>query len=460
MNAELKPYQLSDCYLQTEGRVYMTGTQALVRILLNQSNRDKAAGQNTGGFVSGYRGSPLGGVDLELWREKQRIADAGIEFLPAVNEDLAATAVLGSQQVETNPDKTVDGVYGLWYGKGPGIDRSGDALKHGNAYGSSPTGGVLVVAGDDHGCVSSSMPHQSDVAFMAWFMPTLNPATVAEYLEFGEYGYALSRYSGMWVGFKAISETVESAASFDLKKPRQFVTPDFKTPADGLHYRWPDLPGPQIEERLVDKKNAVFAFAEANPIDKHIYNIPDAPFGIVTTGKAHLDLMEALRLLGIDKNMCRELGIDIYKVGMVWPLARADALNFVRGKKEVLVVEEKRGIIESQFKEYFYDWPGDKPELMVGKRDQQGNPLVPWTGELSPRILLPIIAKRLQHLYPERNFVSSATQILSGIKTMISVEGATRTPYFCSGCPHNTSCLLYTSPSPRDGLLSRMPSSA
>jgi len=439
VNAELKPYQLSDCYLQTEGRVYMTGTQALVRILLNQSKRDKAAGHNTGGFVSGYRGSPLGGVDLELWREKQRIAEAGIEFLPAVNEDLAATAVLGSQQVETNPDKTVDGVYGLWYGKGPGIDRSGDALKHGNAYGSSPTGGVLVVAGDDHGCVSSSMPHQSDVAFMAWFMPTLNPATIAEYLEFGEYGYALSRYSGMWVGFKAISETVESAASFDLKKPRQFATPDFKIPADGLHYRWPDLPGPQIEERLVDKKNAVFAFAEANPIDKHIYNIPDAPFGIVTTGKAHLDLMEALRLLGIDKNMCRELGIDIYKVGMVWPLARADALNFVRGKKEVLVVEEKRGIIESQFKEYFYDWPGDKPDLMVGKRDQQGNPLVPWTGELSPRILLPIIAKRLQHFYPERNFVSSATQILSGNKTMISVEGATRTPYFCSGCPHNTS---------------------
>lgn len=439
MNAELKPYQLSDRYLQTHGRVYMTGTQALVRILLNQSHSDKKAGLNTAGFVSGYRGSPLGGVDLELWREKQLIADAGIEFLPAVNEDLAATAVLGSQQVESNPDKTVDGVFGLWYGKGPGLDRSGDALKHGNAYGSSPTGGVLVVAGDDHGCVSSSMPHQSDVAFMTWFMPTLNPASVAEYLEFGEYGYALSRYSGMWVGFKAISETVESAASFDLNTPREFKTPNFEIPPTGLHYRWPDLPGPQIEERLVDKKNAVFAFAEANPIDKHIYNIPDAPFGIVTTGKAHLDLMEALRLLGIDGNMCRALGIDIYKVGMVWPLARADALDFVRGKREVLVIEEKRGIIESQFKEYFYDWPGDKPDLMVGKRDQQGEPLVPWTGELSPRILLPIVAKRLQHFYPEHNFVALAEKILTGNKTLISVEGATRTPYFCSGCPHNTS---------------------
>ena len=357
MNAELSPYQLADRYLQTHGRVYMTGTQALVRILIEQSRRDKKAGLNTGGFVSGYRGSPLGGVDLELWREKVLISESGIEFLPAVNEDLAATAILGSQQVESNPDKTVDGVFGLWYGKGPGVDRSGDALKHGNAYGSSPNGGVLVVAGDDHGCVSSSMPHQSDVAFMAWFMPTLNPASVSEYLEFGEYGYALSRYSGMWVGFKAISETVESAASFDIKPAREFVTPAYEIPSDGLHYRWPDLPGPQIEERLVDKKNAVFAFAKANPIDKHIYNIPDASFGIVTTGKAHLDLMEALRLLGIDESLCRSLGIDIYKVGMVWPLARADALNFVRGKREVLVIEEKRGIIESQFKEYFYDWP-------------------------------------------------------------------------------------------------------
>ena len=170
MNAELSPYQLSDRYLQTQGRVYMTGTQALIRILIEQSRRDKKAGLNTGGFVSGYRGSPLGGVDLELWREKELIRESGIEFLPAVNEDLAATAILGSQQVESNPDKTVDGVFGLWYGKGPGVDRSGDALKHGNAYGSSPNGGVLVVAGDDHGCVSSSMPHQSDVAFMAWFM--------------------------------------------------------------------------------------------------------------------------------------------------------------------------------------------------------------------------------------------------------------------------------------------------
>ena len=299
-------YRLEDRYLKRSGRVFMTGTQALVRIVLDQARRDREAGLRTAGFVSGYRGSPLGGVDMELWRCKKLLDEAGIEFLPAVNEDLAATAVLGSQQVETHPDRKVQGVFGLWYGKGPGVDRAGDALKHGNAYGSSPHGGVLVVAGDDHGCVSSSMPHQSDVAFMAWFMPTLNPASVAEYLAFGEYGWALSRYSGMWIGMKAISETVESAASFELPPPRTFLEPDFVAPPDGLHYRWLDLPGPHIEVRMEAKKDAALAFAAANPIDRRIYDVPDATYGIVTTGKAHLDLMEALRLLGLDEAACRE----------------------------------------------------------------------------------------------------------------------------------------------------------
>lgn len=435
----ISAYTLSDRYTLSEGRVYMTGTQALVRVLFDQARRDREAGLNTGGFVSGYRGSPLGGLDMELWRQKSRLAGDKIEFLPAVNEDLAATAVLGSQQVETSPGRSVDGVFGFWYGKGPGVDRAGDALKHGNAYGSSPHGGVLVVAGDDHGCVSSSMPHQSDVAFMAWFMPTLNPASIAEYLEFGEYGYALSRYSGMWVGFKAISETVEAAGSFLLKPDRVFATPDFEIPASGLHYRWPDLPGPQIEERMEAKKHAVFAFAEANPIDRAIYGIDDARFGFITTGKAHLDLMEALRLLGLDEAGCRSLGIDIYKVGMVWPLARRAALDFVREKHEVMVVEEKRGIIESQFKEYFYDWPGHKPQRMVGKNDETGQRLIPWTGELSPRQLLPLIAKRLDGVFPGQDFAARAAQIFGQSVISMSDPGATRTPYFCSGCPHNTS---------------------
>ena len=436
---EFRTYQLDDRYALDTGRVFLTGTQALARIMMAQPRRDRAAGLNTAGFVSGYRGSPLGGLDLELWRARKRLEADRITFMPAVNEDLGGTAVLGAQQASLDPDCEVEGVFSMWYGKGPGVDRSGDALKHGNAYGSAPKGGVLVVAGDDHGCVSSSMPHQSDVAFMAWFMPTLNPASVDEYLEFGEYGFALSRYSGTWVGFKAISETVESARSVPLRPDRAFSLPELPAYPGGLHVRPSDLPSPEIETRIQAKLRAVRAFAEANPIDRRIHDIPDARFGFVTTGKAHLDLMEALRLLGLDDAACRRLGIDIYKVGMVWPLARRDALDFVRGKAEVLVVEEKRGIIESQFKEYFYDWPGDKPERMVGKYDSRGNPLIPWVGELDPLMLVPVVAARLDRFFPEEGLPEKARRLTDRPPQLLNVEGATRTPYFCSGCPHNTS---------------------
>ncbi len=430
-------YSLADRYTRREGRVFLTGTQALVRVMLDQRRRDREAGLNTAGFVSGYRGSPLGGVDQEFTRTAKLVAEHDIEFLPAVNEDLAATAVLGSQQVETDPDRTVEGVFAMWYGKGPGVDRSGDALKHGNAYGSSPHGGVLVVAGDDHGCVSSSMPHQSDAAFLSWFMPVLNPANVAEILPFAEYGYALSRFSGMWVGFKAISETVESGMSVELLPPRRFVMPEWTAPDAGLHYRWPDLPGPQIEERMVSKKAAVLAFAQANPIDHAVWG-HDASYGIVTTGKGHLDLMEALRLLGIDEGRAREIGIDVYKVGMVWPLEHHGARDFAETKRELFVVEEKRGIIESQLKEYFYDDPHRKPERMVGKRDEHGERLVPWTGELSPHQLAKLVAGRLDKQFPGLNLSARAAK-LGEVVPMIAVKGAQRTPYFCSGCPHSTS---------------------
>ena len=431
-------YALDDKYTHTSGRVFLTGTQALVRIALDQSRRDKQAGLNTAGFISGYRGSPLGSYDLELWRAKEHLKTSGIDFLPAVNEDLAATAILGTQQVESDPDKTVDGVFGIWYGKGPGIDRAGDALKHGNAYGSSPTGGALVIAGDDHGCVSSSMGHQSDVAFMTFFMPILNPATIEEYLSFGEYGFALSRYSGMWVGFKAVSETVEAAQSVNIPKPRIFKTPQHKSPETGLHYRWPDLPGPQIEERLAAKKRAVLAFAQANPIDRVIYN-HKASFGIVTTGKGHLDTLEALRLLGLNKTACKKLGIDIYKVGMVWPLEGMGATNFAKGKSELFIVEEKRGIIESQFKEYFYDHPGSKPKLMVGKYDDKGKPLLPWTGELSPLQIANALAARLDINFKRHGFKRKAKKLHLTCQEKMDDYQTRRTPYFCSGCPHNTS---------------------
>ncbi len=434
----LDAYTLDDRYCRDRGRVFLTGTQALVRLPLMQRALDRRAGLNTAGFISGYRGSPLGGYDQELWRAKALLEEANIRFLPAVNEDLAATAIHGTQQVEADPNKTVDGVFGIWYGKGPGVDRAGDAMKHGNAYGSSPNGGVLVVAGDDHGCVSSSMPHQSDVAFLTWLMPNLNPASVAEYLEFGLYGIALSRYSGMWVGFKAISETVESAMSIQLPTLPQFETPDFAMPPDGLHIRWPDFPGPQIEARLEAKKAATLAFAAANPIDRKIFDLPWARYGIVTTGKAHLDLMEALRLLGIDRDEAARIGLDIYKVGMVWPLAHDAALSFVRGKREVLVIEEKRGIIESQFKEYFYDYPGRKPERMVGKEDEYGQPLVPWVGELSPLKLACIVAERLDGLGLTEG-LSARAAAMAEPPRLIDIAGAERKPYFCSGCPHNSS---------------------
>ncbi|MBT9385392.1 indolepyruvate ferredoxin oxidoreductase family protein [Pseudooceanicola sp. CBS1P-1] len=432
-------YELLDRYTRRTGRVFLTGTQAIVRMALDQARRDSAAGLDTRGFISGYRGSPVGGIDLEVTSNLRLVNEAGVDFIPAVNEELGATQIIGTQQVESDPDKTCEAVFGLWYGKGPGVDRAGDALKHGNAYGSSPHGGVLVVAGDDHGCVSSSMSHQSDVAFMGFFMPILNPANVAEFLPFAEYGYALSRFSGMWVGFKAISETVESGMSFELPADRSFVLPtDFTPPEGGLHYRWPDLPGPQIEARLEPKKAAVLAFARANPIDRAEWNHEGARFGIVTTGKSHLDVLEALRLLGIDQARAAELGIDIYKVGMVWPLEHEGALAFAQGKEELLVIEEKRGIIESQLKEYFYDFPGRKPRRMVGKRDEKGDRLIPWTQELGPVMLARHIAARLERNFIDIELVEIADKVVPE-PAPILVKGATRTPYFCSGCPHNTS---------------------
>ncbi|MFW5823379.1 MAG: indolepyruvate ferredoxin oxidoreductase family protein [Marinobacter sp.] len=435
---ELDDYKLEDRYLRESGRVFLTGTQALVRLPLMQAALDRRQGLNTAGMVSGYRGSPLGAYDQALWQAKELPEQNRIDFVPAINEDLAATIMLGTQQVETDDNRQVDGVFGLWYGKGPGVDRAGDALKHGTTYGSSPHGGVLVVAGDDHGCVSSSMPHQSDVAFMSFFMPTINPANITEYLEFGLWGYALSRYSGCWVGFKAISETVESAASVELPPMPAFVTPDdFTPPADGLHYRWPDLPGPQLETRIEHKLAAVQAFARANPIDRCLYNDREARFGIVTTGKGHLDLLEALDLLGIDEDRVRGMGLDIYKIGMVWPLERRGVLDFVHGKQEVLVIEEKRGIIESQIKEYMSepDRPGEV--LITGKQDELGRPLIPYVGELSPKLVAGFLAARLG-----RFFGIDFSEQVAQINTMTTAQdpgGVRRLPYFCSGCPHNTS---------------------
>ena len=442
-------YRLQDNLWADRGAVFLTGTQALVRLLLMQRARDAAAGLNSAGFVSGYRGSPLGNLDMAIWKAGQKFEDAGIRFVPAINEELGATQVLGTQRVESDPERTHDGVFAMWYGKGPGVDRAGDALKHGNAYGSSPHGGVLVVAGDDHGCVSSSMPHQSDDAFQAWHLPVVAPGNVAEYLEFGLYGWALSRYSGNWVGFTALSEVVESGATVDLDavNARTAAWADAHTvraatghsaPADGLHYRWPDLPSLRIETRLVDKLAAVAAFARINSIDRQVIESPSAHFGIVTVGKAHYDLMEVLRRLEITPAMLADAGVRLYKVGLSFPVETTRMLAFAAGLQEILVVEEKAPIVEAQLRELFYNAPV-RP-VIVGKKDAAGQPLVSAVGELRPSRLIELAAQWLakhlpgfeRHLEHVRDF--TPPELLSN-----AGDAVKRLPYFCAGCPHNTS---------------------
>lgn len=433
-------YRLSDNLASSHGTVFLTGIQALVRLPLMQAALDRGRGLRTAGFISGYRGSPLGGFDQALWRAGRLLAEGNIEFLPAINEELGGTAVLGSQQVETDPDRKVYGVFAMWYGKGPGVDRAGDALKHGNAYGASPNGGVLVVAGDDHGCVSSSMPHQSDLAMQAWSMPVIHPGNVAEYLEFGLYGWALSRFSGNWVGFKAISEVVESGMTVNLDEVRTEFNPpsDFAPPDGGLHYRWPDLPSLTIEQRLSAKLDAVRAFARANSIDRWVCSSPQADLGIITVGKAHYDFLEVLRRLGLRTGDLDNAGIRVYKIGLVFPLEPTRIDTFVSGLKEVLVIEEKAPVVERQLKELLFNRKGDRP-LVLGKHGPANEALLPATGELRPSRIMPVLAQWLAGHKPAldrrehvRDF--TAPSLLSNVGDTVR-----RLPYFCSGCPHNTS---------------------
>ncbi|MBS0445068.1 MAG: indolepyruvate ferredoxin oxidoreductase family protein [Proteobacteria bacterium] len=437
----LRDYRLADNLAADHGVVFLTGTQALVRLLLMQHRLDAQRGLKTAGFVSGYRGSPLGMVDQQLWKAKKQLAEAGVRFLPAINEDLAATACLGTQRVAVDPKRTVDGVHAMWYGKGPGVDRSGDALKHGNVYGSSAQGGVLVVAGDDHGCVSSSMPHQSDLAMQAWSMPVLHPGNVAEYLEFGLYGWALSRFSGAWVGFKAISEVVESGMTVDLDGvPYDFELPiDFK-PGTDLHVRPVDLPSLELESRLAIKLDAVRAFARLNSIDKHIVSSPNATLGIVTVGKAHYDFLEVLRRLDLDPNALAAAGVRLYKVGLVFPIEPTRMIEFAQGLSEILVIEEKAPVVERQIKELLYALPDVQRARIAGKTMPDGTtPLVSALGELRPSRIMPVVADWLARLNPmldRRSLVVDFTmpELLSN-----AADAVKRQPYFCSGCPHNTS---------------------
>ncbi len=460
-------YQLSDSLWATQGAVFLTGTQALVRLLVMQRARDAAAGLATQGFVSGYRGSPLGMLDQAIWKAGKRFEDAGIRFVPAINEELGATQVLGTQRVASDPERTVDGVFAMWYGKGPGVDRAGDALKHGNAYGSSPQGGVLVVAGDDHGCVSSSMPHQSDQLLQAFHMPVVSPANVAEYLEFGLYGWALSRYSGAWVGMAALSEVVESGATVDLDVVNARInawqdadavreSTGHTAPADGLHYRWPDLPSLRIETRLVDKLDAVAAFAKVNSIDRQVIESPHARVGIITCGKAHYDLMEVLRRLEITPDRLAAAGVRLYKVGLSFPIETTRVRAFAHGLDEILIVEEKGAVVETQLRDLFYNAPAGARPVLIGKHDAAGRPLVSAVGELRPSRLIEIVADWLGRHFPDNATFNDHCRHVRDFTPpdLLSNEAdnVKRVPYFCAGCPHNTSTKVPEGSTARAGI--------
>ena len=365
-----------------------------------QRERDRLQGLNTGGFISGYRGSPLGMYDHALWRAKSHLQQHDIAFVPGLNEDLAATAVWGSQQVGLFPGAKVDGVFGIWYGKGPGVDRSVDALKHANAAGTSLNGGVLALAGDDHGCQSSTLAHQSEQVFAAALIPVINPATLQEYLDLGLYGFALSRFSGCWVGFKAISETVESSASIysDPERIKIMLPDDFEMPPGGLNIRWPDPPLDAERRLFGPKMAAVQAFARANQLDRIVLDSKPARLGIVATGKAYLDLRQALADLGISDRDAQELGLRIYKVALTWPLEESGAKRFAEGLQDVLVVEEKRGFIEDQLMRILYNIDASKRPTVTGKRDESGAPLLPSEGELTPTIVAGALVARLRKL--------------------------------------------------------------
>jgi len=435
-------YTLEHKYTRAEGRVYLSGVQALVRLPLMQQMRDRAAGLNTAGFISGYRGSPLGGFDLELWKAKKHLKASAIEFQPGLNEDLGATMVWGTQQANLFPGAKYDGVFSMWYGKGPGVDRSGDVFKHGNAAGTSKNGGVLALAADDHACRSSTLPHGSELEFVSAMMPILNPAGVQDILDMGMLGWAMSRFTGRWVGFKTIAETVESSASVNVN-PHQLdiVLPqDFALPAGGLNIRWPDPPLNQemrLHQYAVD---AACAFARANKIDRIVIDSPKARLGIVTTGKSYLDVLQALEYLGIDARAAADIGIRVYKVGMTWPLEPIGIREFAKGLEDIIVVEEKRSFIESQMKESMYNWEHSTRPSIIGKYDESGAWILPSTNELTPAMIAQVIAKRLGRFFTSDAITSRLRWIEEKEKELtLPRANFPRAAHYCSGCPHNTS---------------------
>jgi len=435
---------LESKYEQRAGRVLLSGTQALVRLPLMQRARDAAAGLNTAGFISGYRGSPLGGYDLQLTAAGERLAAAHVRFEPGVNEDLAATAIWGTQQTGLLPGARYDGVFAIWYGKGPGVDRSGDPIKHGNRMGTAPHGGVLVVFGDDHAGKSSTIAHQSEQALAANGVPVLYPATVQEYLDFGLHGFALSRYAGVWVGFKCVNETVEATATVAVDPERVAIrVPPGEPPAGGVHarYTW-DPMGDDVRLTRVKLPRAQ-AYARANGLDRITHGRPQVGgLGLVATGKTWLDVASAFAALGLDAARLEALGVSVYKPGLIWPLDAVGLLQFARGQGELVVLEEKAAFVELQAAHALFNLPDAERPRLAGKNDPDGAPLLASDVALEPLEIARAIGRRLAALgrgdaaLGER--LATLERLIGEARALAPAAGQ-RTPYFCAGCPHNTS---------------------
>ncbi|HEX9452167.1 MAG TPA: indolepyruvate ferredoxin oxidoreductase family protein [Burkholderiales bacterium] len=438
----LSSVALDDKYTLQSGRVYITGTQALVRLPIMQHLRDRAAGITSGCYISGYRGSPLGGFDQQLWAAGKHLTAHNIVFQPGVNEDLAATACWGTQQAHFDGDNKYDGVFAIWYGKGPGVDRTGDAFRHGNLAGSAALGGVICLMGDDHTCESSTTAHQSEFAMVDAMMPILNPAGVQELLDYGLYGWALSRYSGCWVGLKCMKDTIDASASVNVDPARVniMVPTDFKMPEGGLNIRWPDAPLEQEARLHTHKLEAAKAFALANKLDQVVVDSPNAKLGIATCGKSYMDVRQAMQYLGIDDAEAARLGLRIYKVGMTWPLEPSGAAKFAEGLDKIIVVEEKRGLIEPQLKEVLYG-KASAPEV-VGKRDEVGKILFRSNAALDPNEIAVAIGRRLLARVNDAQLGARVAEQERLEARVAEKPAMDRTPYFCSGCPHNTGTLV------------------
>ncbi|MBV6487930.1 MAG: indolepyruvate ferredoxin oxidoreductase family protein [Pseudorhodoplanes sp.] len=440
----LRPVSLDDKYDLAQSPVFVTGYQAIIRLCLIQKERDRHAGLNTAGYVTGYRGSPLGGLDQQFVRAARQLAAADIKFQAGINEDLAATALWGSQQAELRGEGRFDGVFGIWYGKGPGVDRTGDVFRHANLAGTSKHGGVLALMGDDHTAESSTTAHQSEYHFVDVMIPILNPAGVQEIVDYGLYGLAMSRFCGTWAALKCMHETVESTAVIDGRLDRvQIVTPsDFVMPEGGLNIRLHDTILGQ-EARLYDhKRDAMLAFIRANRLNRMITSGgPDAKIGIITTGKAYLDVRQAFDELGIDEVRCNDLGLRLFKIGCPWPISRQELMDFANGLDLIIVVEEKRSLIEVQVREELYG-TANQP-VCIGKKDERGEWLFPVKGALDPNEVAIAIGDRLlarRHDDAIATRVSRLKQAQHALREIQDV--AQRTPYFCSGCPHNSSTVV------------------